>query len=80
MLVWLGRGHSGGGPAWWPRGAARAWTAHPPDGTDVGQVERQVKSMGTILSTCRIWKEASCNGQRRTLFVGELSSLRQRLS
>lgn len=44
---------------WWGsdwregRVVARDWAASPADEPDVEQTERQVKSMGTILSTCK---------------------------
>lgn len=47
----------GGGPNWREAGAvARGWVAGPAEEPDVGQVGRQVKSLGTVLCTCRFWK------------------------
>lgn len=38
--------------------ASRGWAAGPADELKSGQMERQVESLGTCLSTCKFWKEA----------------------
>lgn len=60
--------------------AARGWAAGPADEPDMGQMERQVKSVGAILFTCRIWKQASSNGQSRNFCLVELPFFRYHLS
>lgn len=59
-FAWSGRAAGGGGgPNWREGGAvAGAWVAGPADGPDLGQMERQVKSPGTVPSTCSFWKRA----------------------
>lgn len=38
--------------------AAGGWLAGPAAEPDVGQMERQVKSLGTVLSPCSFWERA----------------------
>lgn len=52
-FAWSGRAAGGGGGPNWREGGvvAGAWVAGPADGPDLGQMERQVKSPGTVPST-----------------------------